>query len=158
MATDPDVLQLVGILEGTGFGAVAGELLTQISLGREVDTPFKPSGAALDGEDDGEMETDVRREPIEEAAQFDFAIAFLHSRLVVPALALGEAERLAGTLAGRDVPVAFVLAPAERAAEDRGVLALAEMARAPGDDSIALKLGEILSGLPLRREPPTAAT
>ena len=37
MAVGANVMQLVRLLDDEGFGALAGELLTEISLGREMD-------------------------------------------------------------------------------------------------------------------------
>jgi len=146
MATDSDVLQLANVLDAAGFGAVAGELLTEIALGREVE--MRDDEAVGQG---GEVpELQLRRSPYSEDEQFAAAIAFLHDRLVLPALAIGEAERLAGQLGDRDgkaVPIRLVDA-------ERGTDGYYALGRAPGDDALALKLSAVLESLPDRREPP----
>jgi len=146
MATDPDVLQLANVLDVAGFGAVAGELLTEIALGREVE--MRDDEAVRQGGEPAELQ--LRRTPYSEDEQFAAAIAFLNNRLVIPALAIGEAERFAGQLGDRDgKPVPIRLADAEGGGDDHYALG-----RAPGDDSLALKLSAVLGSLPDRREPP----
>lgn len=146
MATHPDVLQLANVLDAAGFSAVAGELLMEIALGREVE--MRDDEAVRQGGEPPELQ--LRRTPYTEDEQFAAAIAFLHDRLILPALAIGEAERLAGQLGDRDgkaVPIR--LADAKGDAEDHYALG-----RGPGDDSLALKLSAVLASLPDRLEPP----
>lgn len=42
MAISEEVRQIIFILEEEGFGALAGELLTEISLGHEVEKVIPP--------------------------------------------------------------------------------------------------------------------
>jgi len=100
MPVNTDVMQIVRILEEEGFGALAGELLTEINLGRELDdddgAKIHKSGASAD--DDSEVEALPRREPIQEDEQLGDAVRFLRLRLVEPVRRLAEAERIAAEL------------------------------------------------------------
>src|SRR3546814_4381484 len=91
------VRQTILILEEEGFGALAGELLTEISLGREVEKE-----AYLEDRSDkaGAVETVVLRVPIEEPDQLQVAMDILRSRLVLPVRAFVEAEKIASELVG----------------------------------------------------------
>lgn len=127
MPVSPDVMTVVRILDEEGFGALAGELLTEVATGRELDTDSgdvdappenlkaeTPGGSmerlvTLDDEsvrkqlyfdrDGGLGDPEVRREPIPESEQLAHAMAFLKLRLVEPMRRLAEAERLAGEIA-----------------------------------------------------------
>ena len=98
MAISRDVWQIISILEEEGFGAIAGDLLSEISRGRETEK-FKQPGFQ-DGIDD--QTSVVVRLPISEENQLREAISFLRLRLVEPVRALAKAERMASDLA--DVP------------------------------------------------------
>src|SRR3546814_13051868 len=91
------VRQTILILEEEGFGALAGELLTEISLGREVEKE-----AYLEDRSDkaGADETVVLRVPIEEPDQLQVAMDILRTRLVLPVRAFVEAAKLAGKRVG----------------------------------------------------------
>lgn len=127
MPVSPDVMTVVRILDEEGFGALAGELLTEVATGRELDTDSgdvdappenlkaeTPAGSmerlvTLDDEsvrlqlyfdtDGGLGDPEVRRESIPESEQLAHAMAFLKLRLVEPMRRLAEAERLAGEIA-----------------------------------------------------------
>jgi hypothetical protein len=139
MATDPDVLQLVAILESEGFGLVAGELLAEVNQGPEVEVSRASDGAA--------PESDIVRKAVPEDHQFAFAVEFLRDRLVVPAQRTAEAERLAGQLGeGEPISIRF-LTPGD--ALDDGLV----LSSTPGEAAVAEKLDALLKRLPdLRRE------
>lgn len=105
MAVSPDLIELVQLLDEEGFGTLAGELLTEIALGREVDWEAE----AEDPDETGEVERSgperiadlpPPREPIPEGEQLKLAAEFLRLRLVEPIRRLAEAESIAGELAG----------------------------------------------------------
>jgi hypothetical protein len=98
-----DVMELVQLLSEEGFAILAGELLTEIGLGREPDesdwdeeAPFRYDQA------NDHAEGDVGRVPFGPDTQLDFALESLQLRLVAPARALAEAEAIAGDLAVPD--------------------------------------------------------
>lgn len=101
MATRDDVRQIIAILDEEGFGALAGELLTEVSLGRELYSV---------------PETESVRVPISNDEQVDELMHLLRLRLVEPVRALAKAERLAGALradgvdqtGSSPVPIAFI--------------------------------------------------
>jgi len=143
MATDPDVLQLAALLDGEGYGALAGELLTELNLGREVEG-FVDRGS--DGRPQDLRETEIKREPYPEDEHFAFAISFLRDRLVTSARMLAEAERIAGTLekAG-GAPVLITFADEEGEGGDH-------VTRVAGDEHLAVKLEALLDRLPSLRD------
>lgn len=102
MAISEDVMTLIRILNEEGFAVLAGDLMVEISHGqdqRELDEE------ALDIE---EADYDAR-EPIAPEDQLPAAMQILHRRLVAPARALAEAERLLGELGeGKPVRIRFV--------------------------------------------------
>lgn len=102
MAINEDVMTIIRILDEEGFGVLAGDLMVEISQGqdqRELDEE------ALDTE---EADYDAR-EPIAPEDQLPAAMQILHRRLVAPARALAEAERLLGQLGkGKPVRIRFV--------------------------------------------------
>ncbi len=101
MATNPDIMLLVRLLDEEGFSALAGELLTEISLGRELDlddvegTDVEKPAASTDGI---AVEANLRREAFEVDEQLGVAVSFLRLRLVQPVRYLAEAERIAAEL------------------------------------------------------------
>lgn len=104
-----DVMELVQLLSEEGFAILAGELLTEIGLGREPDefdsdeeAPVRPDQTT------DRAEGDVGRVPFGPDAQLDFALEFLELRLVAPVRALAEAEAIAGQLAVPDVEAGTV--------------------------------------------------
>jgi hypothetical protein len=102
MPINRDVMTIIRILNEEGFSLVAGELMVEISQGtddRELD------GEALDVE---KADYDAR-ESIAPEDQLPVAMQILHRRLVAPAKALAEAERLLGELGkGKPVRIRFV--------------------------------------------------
>jgi hypothetical protein len=101
MPVNGDVLQIVRILDEEGFGALAGELLMEISLGRELDVG-RGDVTMLDrpsfSEDDLDLDAWSRREPIPDDEQLGEAVNFLCLRLVEPMRRLAEVERIAADL------------------------------------------------------------
>jgi hypothetical protein len=87
MAVSEDVFQILRILDEEGYGVLAGELLAEINLGREVI-----------GEDD---DAAVSRSPTSEAEQLQEVTHILRLRLVEPARKLADAEMIAGRLSHR---------------------------------------------------------
>ncbi len=92
------IMELVQLLEAEGFGIVAGELLTEMSLGREVNPDS--DGQPNLGTDGGDKYADLppTREPIPEPEQLEAAVEFLRLRLVEPVRRLAAAEEIAGKL------------------------------------------------------------
>lgn len=94
MAVHSDVMELVRLLDAEGFSVIAGEILTEIALGRE-----NPS-QEFEG---------AKREAIPEDEQLRAAIDLLKLRLTEPARRLAEAEEIAAALSdGEAVPIVFV--------------------------------------------------
>lgn len=91
MAVSEDVMELVALLDKEDFSMLAGELLTEISLGWEMET------------DDGA----VKRIPIPVEQQLEEALKFLRLRLTEPARKLVEAEEIATQLNGNS-PVSII--------------------------------------------------
>ena len=142
MAATPDILQLVAILDEAGFGQVAGELLTEVNLGKEMVV------SPRERQSDDDEQTEASRQPFQDDEQYPFAMAFLQERLVIPAFKLAEAERIAGAIMkSKAVPIVFISAEADAPlrAIDR---------RAPGDDAVARKLEALLKSLSDRLLPP----
>ncbi|GBQ40350.1 hypothetical protein [Komagataeibacter europaeus] len=81
MAINENVMEIIQILNQSGFGSLAGELMTEISLGREI------ASQEPDGDDD--------RVTIPETEQLEEAIRILRLRLIEPARALASAEQIA---------------------------------------------------------------
>jgi hypothetical protein len=106
-----DLMELVQLLDEEGFGALAGELLTEISLGREIhrdeldtdDSLFTGSSAGKSESPEQFDDAPPPREPILESEQLSVAAEFLRLRLVEPIRRLAEAETIAGRLA-RETP------------------------------------------------------
>jgi hypothetical protein len=146
MAISEEVRQIIFILEGEGFGALAGELLTEISLGREVEKEIPSDDQASRSVD---IETVVVRVPIEEGDQFREAMNFIRMRLVLPVRAFAEAERIAGGLSDiGGVRIRFI-DPDER------IEAEPISRRDVGDASIADQLDAFLERLPSMIVPPS---
>lgn len=98
-----DVMELVQLLSEEGFAILAGELLTEIGLGRELDEfELNDEAQAWPYQATDRAEGDVGRVPFGLDAQLDFALEFLELRLVAPVRALAEAEAIAGELAVPD--------------------------------------------------------
>src|SRR5687767_8782279 len=95
MAISRDVSQIISILQEEGFEALAGELLAEISRGREVE---KPDSVDVQ-RSMGEPATVIQRVPIAEEEQLREAMSFLRLRLVDPVRAFAQAERIASELA-----------------------------------------------------------
>lgn len=146
MAISEEVRQIIFILEQEGFGALAGELLTEISLGREVENEI-PSDEQVDRSAD--IETVITRVPIKEDEQLREAMNFIRTRLVLPVRAFAEAERIASALSDNGgVRIRFV---------DPGEGAEAEplSRRDIGDASVADRLDTLLERLPSMILPPS---
>lgn len=142
MATSREIRQLVQILDEEGFGSLAGEILAEINLGREMDRER--------GTKDGYDQTIVRL-PIPENQQLFDAIELLRLRLVEPVRAFAQAERIAGMIV--DAPPIRIrfIDPDERSE-------LEPISRLdPGNSHLADKLDEFLHRLPQMLEPDTTA-
>lgn len=138
MATTPEVQQIIRILDDEGFGAVAGEILTEISLGRLVDR--------LRGEDT-DADVVVEREAIPEDQQLARAIEIIRLRLVDPVRAFAEAEDIAGQIVGSGaVEIRFIDPESE-------IETMRSPRLNPGDRSLADKMDEFLKRLPQMLEP-----
>lgn len=118
MKVSDEILELIEILSREGFGHLAGEVLTEISLGleeeREVDeapgwTPSADDFVEVgDGMrflrrykdvDEGRSAPPATRRQMSDDEQLAFAADFITARLVEPLRRLAEAERTAGELA-----------------------------------------------------------
>ena len=89
---------IVRMLDQEGFSALAGELLTEISLGRELDLDDGQGTGSENSAVSSESivpEISLRRDPIPENQQLKAAINFLRLRLVEPIRYLAEAEHIA---------------------------------------------------------------
>ncbi|MBT2134645.1 hypothetical protein KK137_09895 [Croceibacterium sp. LX-88] len=145
MAISDDVRQIILILEEEGFGALAGEILTEISLGREVE---KEDFLEDRSDKARAVETIVLRVPIEEPDQLQVAMDILRSRLVLPVRAFVEAERIASELVGDgQVRIGFI-DPEQRTATPP------ISTRDVGDTSIADEFDALLTRLPNMIIPP----
>jgi hypothetical protein len=101
MAVTADVMDLIRVLDEEGFGALASELLAEISVGRR-------SGREENSNlEEGEVvETGL---PLSPEEQLNEAVRILRLRLVEPARHLAEAERIAAVLADRQqIAIRFV--------------------------------------------------
>jgi hypothetical protein len=145
MAISEEVRQIILILEEEGFGALAGELLTEISLGHEVEKAIPQDDEA--GRSD--TETVIIRVPIDESDQLREAMNFIRMRLVLPVRAFAEAERIAGGLSDKGgVRIRFV--------DPEGGIEAEPMSRRDiGDASIADQFDDFLERLPLMIVPPS---
>lgn len=91
-------MELVYLLNEEGYGALAGELLTEISLGYELGNEYdEPNISAYSFERSTGPE-ESQRKPVPEDEQLKFAVEFLQLRLVAPMRFLAEAEEIAGEL------------------------------------------------------------
>lgn len=129
MAMNDDVRHLILILEQEGFGAIAGELMTELSLGRQV------QGLSDESED-------MVRQAFADEEQLDFAMEFLRLRLVVPVRAFAEAERLAAELSEGQAVKINLVDPIE------GQIAEPISRQKAGDAERADRLAEFLEKLP----------
>lgn len=136
MAINADVMEIIRILDEEEFGWLAGELLTEISLGRASDE--EQARKILSETDDQEEPEPGVREPVPADEQLGEAIAMMRLRLVAPARALAEAERIAGGFDDRQA-VRIRFADAEGARGDH-----AETEATPGDTTVADKLDDVL--------------
>ncbi len=145
MAISIELRQIISILEEEGFGALAGELLTEISLGREVenDAYFDEQAGISD-----QAETIITRVPIEKSDQLGAAMGILRAKLVLPVRAFVEAEKIASELAVHGkVRISFI-DPEQR-------IATAPIsARDVGDATVADELDALLTRLPNMILPP----
>ena len=102
MAISEDLMKIIRILNEEGFGVLAGDLMVEISQGRDQ---RELDEGALDTE---RADYDAL-EPIAPEHQLPAAIQILHRRLVAPAKALAEAECLLGELGeGEPVRIRFI--------------------------------------------------
>jgi hypothetical protein len=124
MADADDAREIIAILQETGFDAVAGELLQALAVRRErPDRDLTVDAADLDEEKTPKLiASEVFRRPAispRPARQMDrpqteleFALDFITTRLVQPAQALAEAERIVGELAeGPPASIEFTASP-----------------------------------------------
>lgn len=145
MAISEEVRQIIFILEDEGFGALAGELLAEISLGREFEKEIAPDDDASRGT---EREAVIVRMPIDELDQLREAMELLRLRLVLPVRAFAEAERIASQLSD-DGSVRIRFVDPEEGSETEPL-----SRRDIGDASVADKLDALLERLPLMVSPP----
>jgi len=145
MAISDDVRHVISILEEEGFAALAGELLTEMSLGREVE---KEIAAVDDRALDSDRDTVLRRVPIDESDQLRTAMDFLRFRLVLPVRAFAEAERIAGQIAGKGGTRIRFVDPEQR--QESEPLSRRDI----GDASLADELDAFLERLPEMTSPP----
>jgi len=148
MAISEDVRQIIRILEEEDFGALAGELLTEMSLGRPVEKRLDHGSDEGDADGADNDETVLVRVPFADEEQLPESVQFLRLRLVEPIRAFAEAERIAGGLAGaKGVRIRFV-DPEDR--QETGPMSRGDL----GDSSLADKLDALLMRLPDMRLPP----
>jgi hypothetical protein len=99
MAVSDDVTEIVRILNEEGFGVLAGEVLAEINLGREIVRVWP-----VEDED-----ATVSRSHTSEEEQLQQATHILRLPLVEPARKLADAEMIAGHLSHREaVRIRFV--------------------------------------------------
>ena len=99
MAVSDDVFEIVRILDEEGFGVLAGEVLSEINLGREV----------VQDEIGDDEDAAITRSATSEEEQFQEVVHILRLRLVEPARKLADAEMTAGRLSHRGaVRIRFV--------------------------------------------------
>lgn len=153
MATHSDVLQLVAILDEEGFGALAGEILTEANLGREMEARSiqEAKDGVVDAQSDVDDVSEIVRRPIPEDAQFEAAVEILRQRLVAPVRAFAEAEKIVTELAKKEPsPLRFTdPQTGETVQPNLGII--------PGDAAAADKLDDLLKRLPSMRGPPGVA-
>ena len=147
MAVSEEVRQIIFVLEEEGFGALAGELLTEISLGREIEKELYVENQS----DKTDLaETVITRVPIEEPGQLRTAIDILRARLVLPVRAFVEAEKIANEIAGDgQVRIEFI-------DPDQRTTTSPISTRDVGDTSVADELDALLTRLPNMIAPPQA--
>lgn len=146
MAISEEVRQIILILEDEGFGALAGELLTEISLGREVEKEvyFEDQSDRV-----STAETVVVRLPIEAQDQLHVAMDILRARLVLSVRAFVEAEKIASDLStSGNVRISFI-DPEQRTAT------APISTRDVGDLTVVDELDRLLTRLPRMIAPPT---
>lgn len=119
MAASNDLLEIVQLLNDEGFGYLAGELLLEVNLGREISIPENRSQkrkepvidqelVALDEDrivsqrffdlTEGRPDEEILRVPMDDTEQLKFAVDFIRMRLIEPTRAWAEAEVLAGDI------------------------------------------------------------
>lgn len=158
MDVSSDVMDVIRILNDEGFGALAGELLEEISLGREIEPEDAVGEESVDamGDEDVRGDQPTQRVPIPKDEQLRVAMHILQLRLVEPVRRLAEAERLAGQIAGSEKP-----GPKDRAAkplrvefapptDDKAQVRLVRQA-APGSQDEADELGRLLNQIAARQ-------
>lgn len=134
-----DVMELVQLLNEEGYASLAGELLTEIGLGREPDDfNHEPDIDLGFGQSAGLAESEVNRVPLTPSEQKDFALTFLELRLVSPIRALAEAEQIAGKLA---VPEGK--APPTDKAEEFGRPVRLSFRSPPGRSDVEIKRSDV---------------
>jgi hypothetical protein len=136
MALNESVRQIIQILDEEGFGALAGELMMEVSLGREIERET--------GQTDNEsgIEAEVELIEIPDGEQLGYAMEFLRERLIQPVRAFGEAERMATELSGGK-PVRIIFVDAEEDREDEPMSTVES-----GDTRLADKFENLLERLP----------
>lgn len=148
MAVSDEVRQVVLILEEEGFGVLAGELLTEISLGREIE---KDVGVGDDVGRADDRSTVLLRVPIEGPDQLRAAMEFLRVRLVLPVRAFAEAEKIASEVSdGKSVRIRFI-DPEER--QEQEPLSRRDI----GDTLLVDQLDVFLERLPAMVAPPSVS-
>mgnify|MGYP003576293965 CR=1 FL=1 len=121
MSDVDDAREIIAILQETGFEAVAGELLQALAIRRErSDRDLAVDATDLDEEEEPKLIlSEVFRRPAisprparpadRRQTELEFALDFITTRLVQPAQALAEAERIVGELAeGPPAPIEFI--------------------------------------------------
>jgi hypothetical protein len=129
MAVIDEVFEIVRILDEEGYGVLAGEVLAEINLGREVI-----------GEDG---DAAVPRSPISEEEQLQEVRNILRLRLVEPARKLADAEMIAGRLSHRGAVRIRFVDPEDQPGEGAAGLRLGDAP--PGDDLAADQLDALMN-------------
>jgi hypothetical protein len=133
MAVSAEVMSVIRLLNEEGFGALAGEILIEIDLGREEEPSVDQAPVGFQ-----ELQT-TKRIPFPEEDQLAEAMRILQLRLVEPARSLAEAERIAGALTdGKPIRILFV------DDGDEGSSSILSGIAPPGDDQIPNQLDALL--------------
>jgi hypothetical protein len=141
MAVSDDVFEIVRILDEEGYGVLAGELLAEINLGREVVQD-------VIGEDGDPA---VSRSPTSEEEQLQEVMHILSLRLVEPARKHADAEIIAGRLSRRGaVRIRFVDSEAQLG---EGGVGLSFGDARPGDHRAADDLDALMDRIRSTRGP-----
>lgn len=130
MALRAEVLDIVRILDDEGFGIIAGDLLVEIASGAPTVFQREPSI---------HLATPTEDRAISEEFQLHVAMKFLRQRLLQPAFALAEAERVLSEFQDRgSVRIKFV-------EPENGTARVPSTEAPPGDHEIPDRLDALLT-------------